>query len=162
MGRKARIDKEELRRYLNEGKSQAWCARFFKVTEGAITRAIKKFKIETTKALVSEEGKRAVKHSLDAVDQLYMINEKANGILEKLEQSKKRPDQYLILKACSEIRGQLSLQMEIYKTLYDMKAIVEFQEEVLNAISEVQPEVRERIIKRLNQRRALAESISID
>jgi len=36
-------------------------------------------------------------------------------------------DKNTALKACQEIRGQLSLQLEIFKTLYDMEAVAEFQ-----------------------------------
>lgn len=67
----------------------------------------------------------------------------------------------IAIKACAEIRAQLSLQLEIYKTLYDMKAVQEFQEEVLNTIAEVNQEVRNEIIKRLKQRRALRQSASL-
>ena len=42
-----------------------------------------------------------------------------------------------------------------------MKAVQEFQEEVLSAIAEVQPHVRDRIIQRLNERRALRRTVSI-
>ena len=53
----------------------------------------------------------------------------------------------LALKAMAEIRGQLKLQLEIFQALYDMKAIEEFQQEVLTAIGEVSKDVRDRICK---------------
>lgn len=65
----------------------------------------------------------------------------------------------LALKAMAEIRGQLKLQLEIFATLYDMKAAQEFQEEVLNAIGEAAPDVRKRIIHKLNQKRAIRSAI---
>jgi len=65
----------------------------------------------------------------------------------------------LALKAMAEIRGQLKLQLEIFATLYDMKAAAEFQEEVLTAIGEVAPDVRTKIIHQLNQRRAVRSAI---
>jgi len=65
------------------------------------------------------------------------------------------------IKACAEIRAELSLQLEIYKTLYDFEAVREFQQEVLNTIAEVNQEVRNEIIKRLKQRRALRQSASL-
>ena len=37
----------------------------------------------------------------------------------------------------AEIRGQLDLQLDIFKTLYDVEAMAEFQKEVLSAIEEV-------------------------
>jgi hypothetical protein len=68
----------------------------------------------------------------------------------------------LALKAMAEIRGQLSLQLDIFKTLYDVEAIAEFQKEVLEAIAEVNRDVRDKIVQRLKQRRALRGSVNLD
>ncbi|MBN1829840.1 MAG: hypothetical protein JW884_11960 [Deltaproteobacteria bacterium] len=68
----------------------------------------------------------------------------------------------LALKAMAEIRGQLNLQLDIFKTLYDLQAIKEFQEEVLTAIGEESRNVRDRIINRLKERRALRATVSIN
>jgi hypothetical protein len=68
----------------------------------------------------------------------------------------------LALKAMAEIRGQLKLQLEIFQALYDMKAIEEFQQEVLTAIGEVSKDVRDKIINRLNKRRALRTTIKFN
>jgi hypothetical protein len=62
----------------------------------------------------------------------------------------------------AEIRGQLKLQLEIFQTLYDLKAVEEFQNEVLTAIGEESPDVRERIIQRLRERRAVRAVIKFD
>jgi len=70
-------------------------------------------------------------------------------------------DKNTALKACQEIRGQLSLQLDIFKILYDVDAIASFQREVLDAIAEVSPEVRNKIINNLKKRRALRSSVSI-
>jgi hypothetical protein len=60
----------------------------------------------------------------------------------------------LALRCMAEIREQLGLQMKIFETLYSLKAAEEFQSEVLTAIGEVAPDVRQRIIAKLNERRA--------
>jgi DNA-binding Lrp family transcriptional regulator len=65
----------------------------------------------------------------------------------------------LALRCMGEIREQLALQVKIFETLYSLKAAEEFQNEVLAAISEAAPDVRERIITRLNQGRALREAV---
>jgi hypothetical protein len=57
----------------------------------------------------------------------------------------------MALKAMQEIRGQLSLQLDIFKTLYDVQAIADFQKEILTAIGEVDSDVRDRIIQRLKE-----------
>jgi hypothetical protein len=71
-------------------------------------------------------------------------------------------DRFLALKAMGEIRGQLNLQLDIFKALYDMQAVAEFQKEVLTAIGEVEPDVRSRIIERLKERSALRGSVQIN
>lgn len=68
----------------------------------------------------------------------------------------------LALKAMAEIRNQLKLQLEIFQCLYDLKAVQEFQEEVLTAIGQASPDVREQIIHRLNERRAVRSAIQFD
>ena len=68
-------------------------------------------------------------------------------------------DKNTALKACAEIRGQLKLQLEIFQTLYDMKAVQEFQQEVLTAIGEASPEVRNAIISKLNEKRAIRSTV---
>jgi hypothetical protein len=68
----------------------------------------------------------------------------------------------LALKAMAEIRGQLKLQLEIFQCLYDMKAVERFQNEVLTAIGDAAPDVRNRIIHKLNQKRAIRSAIEFD
>lgn len=63
------------------------------------------------------------------------------------------------IKAMGEIRGQLKLQLDIFQTLYDMKAVQEFQEEVLTAIGDTAPDVRDRIIHNLAQKRAIRSAV---
>ena len=61
-----------------------------------------------------------------------------------------------------EIRGQLNLQLEIFKALYDMKAVAEFQKEVLTAIGEVSPDIRARIIHNLKKARAVRSAFGFE
>ncbi len=79
------------------------------------------------------------------------------GIVKQISQ-----DRFLALKAMAEIRGQLNLQLDIFKTLYDLEAVAEFQGEVLNTIGEVAPDVRNRIIQRLKEKSALRSAVSIN
>jgi predicted transcriptional regulator len=81
---------------------------------------------------------------------------------ELITQYKFKDPRSLALKAMAEIRGQLNLQLDIFKTMYDMAAVAEFQKEVLTAIGEEAPDVRNRIIQRLKESRALRQSVSIN
>ncbi len=166
------------------GMSQSDAARALGVSRQAVSKRLKEMRGKTTRVLcVSKRAERAVDQKLDAMAQLTKINAYANELLEKLMQwsrgdtealqailsqkevgSKEETDpqdirlkdpRELALKAMAEIRGQLKLQLEIYQSLYDMKAMAEFQEVVLDTIGEVSPNVRERILYELNQKRAV-------
>jgi len=135
-----------------------------------------------------ESAHRVVSKNLDTIDQLQKINNNANEILDLLmrwqrgddealqilESQKKvrlgkneeevvefklKDPRELALKAMAEIRGQLKLQLEIFQTLYDLKAIQEFQTEVLSAIGEASPEVKHAIVDKLNQKRAIRSAV---
>ena len=54
-----------------------------------------------------------------------------------------------------EIRGEIDCALEMYKLLFDSKSVMEFQQEVLAVISEVDPSVRLRILDRLQERRSV-------
>ena len=78
---------------------------------------------------------------------------------ESVKEFKFKDPRELALRAMQEIRGQLSLQLEIYRALYDMAAAAEFQKEVLTAIGEVAPDVRERIVCNLQKARVIRSTL---
>jgi len=55
----------------------------------------------------------------------------------------------------AEIRGQLKLQLEIFQSLYELKAVEKFQQEVLEVIGELNPDARDRIIRGLVKKRGI-------
>ena len=154
-----KIDKVKLSQMLRSGKSGKDCAKFFGVTEGAISQVRKELKISVVKNVALETAHQVVDKNLNAVDQLLNINRKANTLLEVAIRAK---DHDTTLKAMREIRGQLELQLEIFKTLYDLEAVAEFQREVLTAIDEVDRDVRDRIVQRLKENKALRGSVCIN
>ena len=149
-----KIDKVKLSQMLRSGKAQREIAQVFGVTESAVSKAKKELNLNVVKNVVLENAHRVVDKNLNAIDQLYKINEAANKLLDELEA---KPD--LKLRAMAEIRNQLRLQLDIFQSLYDMKAVQEFQDEVLTAIGEAAPDVRKRIICGLNEKRAIRSAI---
>jgi predicted transcriptional regulator len=81
--------------------------------------------------------------------------------IEFIREFKFKDPRQMALQAMGEIRNQLKLQLEIFQCLYDMQAVQEFQEEVLNAISEVDPSVRARILQNLGKKRALRSAVKL-
>ena len=150
---------------LQAGKSQREIAIFFGVTPGAVCQVKKELNINVIKSVALENAHRVVEKNLDAVEQLQKINDHANSLLDRAmmvvrgesaaDPQVNEPSQDIALKAMKEIRGQLALQLDIFKTLYDMNAVAEFQKEVLDAIGEADPETRNKIIYGLQSRRAV-------
>jgi hypothetical protein len=68
-------------------------------------------------------------------------------------------DPELRLKIMGEIRGQLKLQLEIFRTIFDLEAVQEFMDEVMAVIGQVEPEARNAIIKRLNERKSVRSAL---
>jgi len=189
---KLKIDRIKLDQMLRDGKPQKEIAQFFGVSEGAISKAKNELKVAVVKNVALESAHKVVDRHLDTIGQLQKINQNANELLDllmrwnrgdqeaiqilesqvrkvKVRGSEENVTEYkfkdpreLALKAMQEIRGQLALQLDIFKTLYDVQAVAEFQKEVLTAIGEVDPNVRDRIIQRLKEGRALRQSVSID
>ena len=152
-----KIDRVKLNQMLRSGKPQREIAQVFGVTESAISKAKKELRMTVIKNVALESAHRVVDKNLDAIDQLQKINNAANLLLDELEQT---PE--LKLKVMAEIRGQLRLQLDIFQTLYDMKAVQEFQQEVLTAIGSASPEVRNAIISRLNQNSIIRTALRFD
>jgi len=154
---KESLNKVKLSQMLRNGASQRECAKHFNVSPGRISQIRKELNVSVVKNVALENAHQIVSRELDAVGQLYKINKQANQLLDELEG---KPD--LKLKTMAEIRGQLRLQLEIFQALYDMKAVQEFQTEVLTTIGEVNQNVRDKIISNLNKKRAIRSAIRFD
>ncbi len=188
---KPKIDHVKLNQMLRAGKSPKQVAEHFGVSQAAICKARKGLNVAVVKNVVLENAHTVVQSHLDTLGQLQKINQNANELLDllmrwnrgdpealqilesqvrkvKVKGSEEDVTEYkfkdpreLALKAMQEIRGQLGLQLDIFKTLYDVQAVAEFQKEVLGAIGEVAPDVRDRIIKRLKEGKALRRSVEL-
>ena len=160
MPQKAKIDKKELPNLLKSGRNQKDIADIYGVSTAAVNMAIKRLKLSAVKDVTLRSGSKIVKKNLDAIDQLQKVNDTVNEIIDGIRQSADRADKELLLKACDRIESQVKLQLEIFKTLYDIEAVAEFQKVVIEAIGEVAPKVRGQIITNLKKRKALRESVT--
>ncbi len=186
-----KIDRVKLNQLLREGKSQKEVAQVFKVTEAAVSKAKKELNISVVKNVALENAHKVVASHLDTVSQMQKINLAANelldilmrwgrgdeealqilegqvrkvkvrGIEEEVKDYRFKDPRELALRAMAEIRAQLALQWEMMKTLFDVEAVSEFQQEVLGVIAEVSVDVRNRIVERLKEKGALRGAVSI-
>jgi predicted transcriptional regulator len=76
-----------------------------------------------------------------------------------IQEVKFKDPRELALKAMAEIRGQLKLQLELFQALFSLQAADEFQRTVLEVIGEVEPIVRDEIIRRINQKRSVRSAV---
>lgn len=149
---------------------------------GKTTRVVVAKKLEQVvdrKIDAMEQLTQINEHANEILDLLMRWNRGDEGALQILENQVKRvrigegeelevkevkfkDPRELALKAMAEIRGQLKLQLEIFQTLYDIKAVQEFQDEVLSAIGEASRDVRDKIIYKLNKKRAIRSAIKFN
>ena len=186
------IPDEKLIDLVGKNLSPANIAKKFGVSPSAIYQRIKSLKIGVAKDVTLRKAHTIVEKKVDAIEQIHKINAYANELLDLLmkwsrgdqealrilesqvkkvkygdnedevNEYKMKDPRELALKAMAEIRGQLKLQLEIFQALYDMTAAAEFQKEVLEAIGDVAPEVRTRIICNLQKRRIIRSTLELD
>ena len=157
MAQKPRINNVKLLKMIHDdGLTQTDAARHFGVTSQAVCKRLREIRARTTKAVIVKEVGQIIDQKIDALSQLYNINKKANELLLVAESQDDRPT---ILRCMAEIRSQLDLQLKIYATLYDLQAAEEFQNAILDTIKEVSPDVRKRVIQKLNENRAVRSAV---
>ncbi len=166
--RGGRIDDKALYRLLVErGASQKQAAEFFGVSEAAVSKRLKLLKWNLTRHVGLERAREVADRGLDVFAQLQRINHTIRDELAWATQAAREPGgdrkglQQVIVDLVSEIRKQLGFQLDVLRSLHDMRAVADFQQEVLDAIQEAAPEVRERIVQRLAERRTLRRTVSV-
>lgn len=189
---KPKVNIHKLSQMLRAGKTVKECAKFFEVTPGAISQHKKNLNVAVVKNVALENAHRVVDKNLNTVDQLQKINDHANDLLDlcmkwvngddealqvlesqvrtvrvgkdkvPVSEYKFKDPREIALKALSEIRHQLKLQLDIYQCLYDMRTVQDFQQEVLETIGNVSKEARDEIIKKLRERKALGKIVRWD
>jgi len=186
-----RINKKELIQLLGEGKNLTECANHFGVSPAAVHKAKKSVGLVVAKDMHLESAHRFVDQHLDTVKQLRKINSYANELLdlcmrwqrgddealqilenqitkvrvgrtEKFVEKMKTSDpRDVALKAMAEIRGQLRLQNETLAMLAEMSAVMEFQQELIQLLKEIDPNVKDEFLRRLSERQALRGAVQL-
>ncbi len=169
-----KISDARILKLMEKENNQAKVAARLGITPAAVCKRLKKIGFQKTMILSTKEAENAVGKGLSAVGQLKKINESALNMLSQLEEEIQAIDEkedesedspfkknardskrQLLLQNLKEIREQVKTQMDIMKTLYDLKAMEEFQQEVIHCVNEVEPEASKRIIDALSKRTTL-------
>jgi predicted transcriptional regulator len=156
-----KINLRKLLAMVDSGHSQTEIARAFGVSRQAVSKELKRLRGKNTRVTVCKKLERVVDERIDALAQLQRINSKANEILnqamERFDEGETwGKEREIALKAMSEIRSQLALQIELFKTLFSLQAAGEFMNEVLEVLEQTSPELRARVIAGLQKKRGIA------
>lgn len=165
---KRKIALIELEKLVRDGLGVSQIARKLGVTKGAVSKALKRLNVAISKDVALRSAPEIVDQKLDAMGQLTRVNGLINNELDYIEEhistasgDKRKQLQDQKLKHVAEVRKQLSLLLNIAQTLYNADEVAAFQQIVLEEIGNASPEVRHKILSRLNARRAIGQSVSI-
>ena len=154
-----RINEEKLLQLVGDGKTVTQIAQIFGVSPSAVTQRIQRLKVLALREEVNRPDVNVAGINFDG--QMRKINAAANQMLETLITSDsegrtviERPE--LALKVMAELRQQMKTMADVAQSLYNIEGTKEFQETIIKAVGEEEPEVRERIINTLRKRSALA------
>ena len=159
-----KIDTQKLQDLLGSGYSQVAAARHLGVSEAAISQHLKRLRGLASRVVALEKAGDVVDQKLDANARLQHVQQVIDEELRHAVERAKAPGadraklQDTILRLAGEVRQQLGLQLNISRTLIDLKVVREFQRSVVEVIAEESPEVARRIVERLKARRALRAS----
>ncbi len=158
----------QLDHLVRNGKSVSEIARELKVTKGCVSKALKRLNVAVTKDVALRAAPKIVDHQIDAMGQLRKINGLINAELDSINQNiptaagEARKDlQRQQLEHVAEIRKQVNLLLDITKTLFDAEEVAAFQQIILEEIGRAAPEVQDRIVGRLNARRAVRSTFDL-
>ena len=87
--------------------------------------------------------------------QVQMKKVRVGKEIELVKEYKFKDPRELALKAMEAIKGQLHLQLEIFKALYDMEAFKEFTAAFLRVMARRDPKARDEMIQELQKERLL-------
>ncbi|MGO9020188.1 MAG: hypothetical protein ACLQVJ_17765 [Syntrophobacteraceae bacterium] len=186
---KSRTDDEQFLQLIRDGNTVSEMARKMGVGNSAVSKRLRRLNVSINRNVTIRSADKIVDREINALDQLQKINRDTNEVLDLLmrwnrgedaalqalaSQARKiraggrkeviteyrfKDPRELALKSMKEIRGQLKLQLEIFQALFDMKAVQQFQAEVLEVIGSVSTEARDEIIRRLTEKNALRSAI---
>ena len=163
---KTKISLIQLEQLVRDGNGVSEIARKLGVSKGAVSKRLKNLRVGITKDVVLRSAPQIVDRQLNAMDQLKRINTLINSELDYIEKNietatgeQRKELQEQRLKHVAEVRKQLGLLLDIAQALYNAEEVAAFQQSVLEEIGHAAPEVRDRILQRLNERQAIRSTI---
>jgi DNA-binding Lrp family transcriptional regulator len=163
-----KINDNDLLRLVRSGNSRSEIAQKLGVGPPAITKRLKALGVAIAKDITLRSAPKLVDKGLDAMAQLKRINalihnelDYIQGSIETASNQERRELQDQKLKHVAEVRKQLSLVLDIAQVLYNVDEVKAFQEIVIEEIGNAAPEVRNTILQRLHERRAIRSTLEL-
>ncbi len=173
-GRPHKFDWEVMKTLLGQGKSPIEVAKELNVSVPAVRYAIKEKikKSAVVSTITFEKGREVASRHLDTLKELQQTNEYTHEIRDlvikairgdknaiailNIDNKFKRKDPLeIFVKVNAQVIEQLSFQSNIFKTLYTVQQIDEYQDEVEATMEEMEPGLRNKFLKRLKEKRLL-------
>jgi len=157
-----KVNLATLQALADEGKSQAQIAEETGWSKAAVCRNLKALSMARAQDIVFRHAGQIAEKKIDAMGQLVRINEAISIEMDKIHEFIKEVPlvrdrmelQEAQIKHSAEIRKQLSLLLEIGKTLYNVEEIEAFRKICLEEIGNESQDCKDRILKRLQSRRS--------
>jgi len=147
----------------------------FGVSPQAVYQRARQLNLNIGKEIVLNQAAVIVKQEINAAEQLLKINETSNALLDLLIEVVQAEDQdqkdklkrlepllgekasilEALVKIKAEIRQQLRLVMDIWKTKFDLEQLAEFQQGVVEEMGKESPALQKRFIERMKNRYAV-------
>ena len=157
-----------LEKHVRQGLGVVQIAKAMGVTKGAVSKALKRMEVGITKDVALRTAPQIANKKIDAMDQLTGINSSIQKELVYLEEQidgASHEDRISLqnqkLRHTAEIRKQIGLLLTIVSTMYNAEEVSAFQRIVMEEIGHASPEVKQRILQRLNQIRALRSTLQL-
>lgn len=142
-----KISDRQILNSLQQGLTTTEIATEAGVTSDAIRKRLRRMGKRALPFLMQTESE-FIGVQLDTMRQLAFVNQKC---LEIVNDSKSKTLERLT--AMKRIERQNEIQIRLMQTLYSIKEVKTFQETVLNVLANVDPAIRDEVMKQLRQRR---------
>ena len=162
MAKPRKVDLQKLKVLRDKGLSGIEIAKHFGVSEGAVSKNLKSLTKAISQDIVLREAEKINDKQLNAMSRLEKMAqdvdveiEAINKELGEAPKGGKTELRELKIKFNAEGRKQINSHVDLAKMVYDITEVRKFQETVIEVIGEVDGEIRNEILKRLKERRAL-------
>lgn len=154
-----RIDLGKLAKLHGAGKTVDQMARHFGCSDRSIRRHLLKLNDRTPVAVLceAEQVDRAVVNTMNAQEEWLRLHNEARNALDALKGAGDWPEAVRAIRVCQQSLDQFLRMAEL---LHDWRDAQQFQQTVLDVIGGVDVDVRQEIIRRLDEKRSLRLAIA--